>query len=131
MSISNVKITASSGTPIVLNPWIVANPEYADCKTFNTAWSTGSCFSLDSGTNQRYSQTFTFHPKVFDIVGPLSTTAFRCLALQGYYFVNVRATSNTPGVIDPNAIQTLQNAKAAGLQAALYLVVCPSSTYVE
>jgi len=50
---------------------------------------------------------------------------------QGYTDVSVRATANTHGVIDPNAIQTLLNAQATGLQTAIYLVVCPSSNFVN
>jgi len=46
---------------------------------------------------------------------------------QGYTDVSVRATANTHGVIDPNAIQTLQNAQAAGLKTSIYLVICPSN----
>jgi hypothetical protein len=71
---------------------------------------------LDSGTNQRYTQTITFPALLpFDIVGPLTKTAFGCLYQQNYVYANVRIDSNTLGVIDPNAIQTLQNAKASGL----------------
>jgi len=86
---------------------------------------------LDSGTNQRYSRLITYTQKAFDIVGPLTQTAFGCLLNQGYAYVSVRASSNTPGVIDPNAIQTLLNAQATGLQTAIYLVVCPSSNFVN
>jgi len=83
MSISNVQLTlaGSSSTNIPIGAWTAANPEFADCSTFNTAWSAGQCFSLDSGTNQRYTHTITIAPrKVFDIVGPLTKTAFACLA---------------------------------------------------
>jgi len=62
----------------------------------------------------------------FDIVGPLTTTAFGCLVEQGYTSVIVRASSDTPGAMDSNAVQTLKNAQAAGLETSIYIVVCPS-----
>jgi hypothetical protein len=87
MSISNVQLTVTSSissTNLLNGAWTAANPEFADCSTFNSAWSTGQCFSLDSGTNQRYTQSFTVPApttpqKAFDIVGPLTKTAFGCL----------------------------------------------------
>jgi len=66
---------------------------------------------------------------IFDIVGPFSETAFGCLVEQGYTSVIVRASSDTPGVIDPNAVQTLENAQAAGLATSIYIVVCPSTYF--
>ena len=86
---------------------------------------------MDSGTNQRYSQLIIYNQKAFDIVGPLTLTAFACLFNQGYSHAIVRASSNAPGVIDPNAIQTVVNALVTGIKTDIYLVVCPSSNFVN
>jgi len=48
------------------------------------------------------------------IVGPLTQTAFSCLAeVYNYAFIRAYKVSGTPG-IDPNAMQTILNAQAAG-----------------
>jgi hypothetical protein len=49
------------------------------------------------------------YQKGFDVVGPLTKTAFGCLVGQGYSYVNVHAASRD-GVIDSTLIQTLTNA---------------------
>jgi K+ transporter len=63
--------------------------------------------------------------QVLDIVGPLTKTAFGCLASQGYHVAIVRAYSlNNGGSIDPNAVQTLVNAKSAGFIPFIYINLC-------
>jgi hypothetical protein len=52
--------------------------------------------------------------KGFDLVGPLTRTAFGCLAEQGYGYAIVRAAALN-GTVDPTTVQTLTNAQAAGL----------------
>jgi len=43
--------------------------------------------------------------QLFDIVGPLTTTAFGCLATDGYLNAVVRAYSlDLDGSVDPNAV---------------------------
>jgi len=43
--------------------------------------------------------------QLFDIVGPLTTTAFGCLASDGYLNAVVRAYSlDSEGSVDPNAV---------------------------
>jgi len=37
----------------------------------------------------------------------------------------IRAIDDS-GALDPNALQTLQNAQAAGADADIYIVLCPS-----
>jgi len=62
---------------------------------------------------------------VIDIVGPLTTTAFGCLANDGHQNVIVRAYSlDNGGSVDPNAVQTLANAKSANLGIFIYMVIC-------
>ena len=69
------------------------------------------------------------HQKTLDIVGPLTKTAFGCLVQLGYTDAIVRADSDTPGAVDPNAIQTLENAQIAGLSTDVYVIVCPSTSF--
>jgi Mrp family chromosome partitioning ATPase len=57
-------------------------------------------------------------------VGPLTRTAFGCLVDQGYSNVIVRAAALN-GTVHPTVVQTLTNAQAAGLQTAIYVVLCP------
>jgi len=60
-----------------------------------------------------------------DIVGPLTATAFGCLASDGYQLAIVRAYSlDNGGSVDPNAAQTLVNAQIAGLNTMIYMVIC-------
>jgi len=62
---------------------------------------------------------------VLDIVGPLTTTAFGCLASDGYQLAIVRAYSlDNGGSLDPNAVQTFVNAQNAGLVTHIYMVIC-------
>jgi len=70
------------------------------------------------------SQTLT-QPPVFDIVGPLSATAFGCLAQEGFQQVIIRAYSlDNGGSLDPNAVQTLLNAQNSGINPYIYMVIC-------
>jgi hypothetical protein len=60
-----------------------------------------------------------------DIVGPLTATAFGCLASDGYMLAIVRAYSlDNGGSLDPNAVQTLVNAQSAYLATQIYMVIC-------
>jgi hypothetical protein len=52
--------------------------------------------------------------KGFDVVGPVTKTAFGCLAADGYTYAIVRADTKAR-TLDKNAITTLQNAKFAQL----------------
>jgi len=62
---------------------------------------------------------------MFDIVGPLTKTAFGCLANEGYQIAIVRAYSlDNGGSVDPNAVQTLVNAQGASLLTQTYMVIC-------
>jgi hypothetical protein len=61
----------------------------------------------------------------------LNQIAFGCLGAQGYTYATVRADSNTVGVIDPNAIATLQNARASGLSTGIYMILCPGADPVN
>jgi len=63
----------------------------------------------------------------FDIVGPLTTTAFGCLYSAGYPDAIVRAYSlDNGGSVDPNAVQTLQNAQNANMATNIYMAICPN-----
>ena len=67
-----------------------------------------------------------------DIVGPLTTTAFGCLASDGYQLAIVRAYSlDNGGSVDPNAAQTLVNAQIAGLNTMIYMVICRNGDAVS
>ena len=62
-----------------------------------------------------------------DIVGPLTTTAFGCLASDGYQLAIVRAYSlDNGGSVDPNAVQTLVNAQI-NMATHIYMVICRNS----
>jgi len=93
-------------------------------------------FSLGSSVwfNQHFTLTIPIAfaaSKGFDIIGPQTTAGFACLKSQNYTYSIVRADSNTNGVIDPNAIATLQNAKAAGLSTSIYLFLCPGAPLTQ
>jgi len=63
--------------------------------------------------------------QILDIVGPLTQTAFGCLAEDGYQFAIVRAYSlDNGGSIDPNAIQTIMNSQNANIYTQTYMVIC-------
>ena len=83
------------------------------------------------------SQTVTQGPqsiwlKTLDIVGPLTATAFGCLHGDGYQVAIVRAYSlDNGGSLDPNAVQTLANAKSANLVTQMYMVICRNGDAVS
>jgi len=65
----------------------------------------------------------------FGIVGPLTTSAFTCLQSNvpnsnKYAVIRAYQNSHSPAGIDPNALQTLANAYAAGFSADLYVEIC-------
>jgi len=65
----------------------------------------------------------------FGLVGPFTTSAFKCLLSSvpdAAPFVIVRAyqNSHSPPGIDPNALQTLNNALTAGYSAGIYVELC-------
>lgn len=66
----------------------------------------------------------------YDIVGPLTQTAFGCLlnlnSSLGNSYVYVRADTDS-GTVDPNAAPTLQNAQAGGLSTSIYMKLCRGS----
>jgi len=70
---------------------------------------------------------------VIDIVGPLSKTAFDCLAKDGYQNAIVRAYSlDNGGSIDPNAVQTLINAQNANFGTSfIYMVICQNGDAIS
>jgi len=70
--------------------------------------------------------------QIIDIVGPLTATAFGCLASDGYQLAIVRAYSlDNGGSLDPNAVQTLANAKSANLVTQMYMVICRNGDAVS
>ena len=70
---------------------------------------------------------------VIDIVGPLTTTAFGCLANDGHQNVIVRAYSlDNGGSVDPNAVQTLINAQNANFGTSfIYMVICQNGDAIS
>jgi phosphoserine aminotransferase len=63
---------------------------------------------------------------VIDISGPLTVSAFTCLASAGYTCVIVRGNTlqNSNSIMHPYVIQTLLNVRSAGLPADIYMNVC-------
>ena len=65
----------------------------------------------------------------FGVVGPFTAPAFRCLSsgVHGsvqYAVIRAYQNSQSPAGIDPNAIQTIRNANAAGYFISLYVELC-------
>ena len=58
-----------------------------------------------------------------DIANPYSASVYTCLKNVGINFAIIRAL-RSPGVLDTNAKQSLQYAKAAGLKTDIYLFPC-------
>lgn len=58
-----------------------------------------------------------------DIANPYSASVYTCLKNQGNSFAIIRAL-RSPGVLDTNAKQSLQYAKAAGLSTDIYIFPC-------
>ena len=72
---------------------------------------------------------FTYSHIAFGIVGPFTASAFTCLQSSvpgSFQYVVVRAyqNSHSPAGIDPNALQTMQNAYAAGYSNDVYIEIC-------
>lgn len=64
------------------------------------------------------------------VVGPLTTSAFACLAQQGIRFALVRAYTifDTYADIDPHAIRTLNNSQNGGVPTDIYIVLCRNNS---
>jgi GH25 family lysozyme M1 (1,4-beta-N-acetylmuramidase) len=62
-----------------------------------------------------------------DVSQLFSTSTYQCMKNSGYHFVVPRAYHSYGGV-DTNAVQNLQNAKAAGLVTDVYLFPCKSKS---
>jgi hypothetical protein len=114
--------------------WQVSKGSVVDCSTYNSNFRGGKCIVLDTAKNQRYTQNIpVLASRVgYDIVGPLTKTAFGCLlnlnsSLGINSYVYVRADSHSPGIIDQHATQTLINAQSAGLSTSIYLKLCRQS----
>ena len=66
----------------------------------------------------------------YEIVGPFLTSAFTCLYQslpsdgEPYAIIRAYQNSHSPPGIDPNALQTLTNAYAAGFTADFYVEIC-------
>ena len=58
-----------------------------------------------------------------DLYSPTSITTFTCLKNNGNSFAIIRAFRST-GVLDNNANNNLQNARAAGLSTEIYMFPC-------
>jgi len=66
----------------------------------------------------------------FAIVGPFTTSAFKCLPKSGiindvpFAIIRVYQNSQSPPGIDPNALKTLTNALTAGYGIDIYMEIC-------
>lgn len=68
-----------------------------------------------------------------DHYGLVNTSTYQCMRNANYTSVTVRASFNHTG-IDPNATQTLINAKNAGMDTDIYILPCrsrPASLIVQ
>jgi GH25 family lysozyme M1 (1,4-beta-N-acetylmuramidase) len=61
----------------------------------------------------------------FDISQPFNLSTFQCLKKNGYTFAMIRGYQSF-GSVDKNVVHNLQNAKAAGISASIYMFPCRS-----
>jgi len=73
-----------------------------------------------------FNQSSAYYYKFFNIVGPLSTSAFGCIEQLGHTNANIRAYTldyGQPGSLDPNVLDTMQNAGLAGVGTSVYMEI--------